>query len=319
MPQALRSHFQPLDRIKSSPRAGWCRPTSGTGRLGFTLVELLVVIGIIAVLIAILLPALSRARESGRSIACASKLRQLFICAQIQTQEHHGYYQLIGGLPTGCEPPDLNDPYSQKYSYLSVTLSAHSRILAPLSATLGAVMNSTRVMNYTNITPSGIVTEDDSGYIRNFLCPSQANSPSDLPLEMAYAAYNPVQVCVTEQQSYVYNEAILGYNDTYGRLHGCAAQIHQPATTFFAADGLGQSTSHYPGNNISIPLITIYNKQINRSATLADALAGTFAGDPQCFDLIRHNGKMNIACFDGHVETRSINSKDLAHIWVIAP
>jgi prepilin-type N-terminal cleavage/methylation domain-containing protein/prepilin-type processing-associated H-X9-DG protein len=84
-------------------------------RHGFTLVELLVVIGIIALLISLLLPALNRARSAARTTQCLSNLKQMGAA--------YGLYMINskGKLPAVYEPKEPDEPffYDRLRAYLT--------------------------------------------------------------------------------------------------------------------------------------------------------------------------------------------------------
>lgn len=105
----------------------------------FTLVELLVVIGIIALLIAILLPALTKARESAQKTACLSNLRQLGTCMQMYASEYKDF------IPIGFMD-------QMQFSYVANWNNA----------------NGTRVSQMGLLASAGIITDGKA-----FYCPSE--------------------------------------------------------------------------------------------------------------------------------------------------
>ncbi len=136
-------------------------------RHAFTLVELLVVISIIALLIALLLPALGSARESGRRISCGNQFRQMGLAWSSYSLDHND------SLPTMPHNSGLVDPFSTRV--IRVDASTYFAPLKGVDWRLGEFLRP-----YLD------------GTLRVTTCPSLLNAPWDDPGNTrAVACYAP--------------------------------------------------------------------------------------------------------------------------------
>ena len=269
----------------------------------FTLVELLVVIGIIALLISILLPALNRAREQAKATACLSQLRQIGTGMIMFAADHRNHMPLAGELwgTPNATPVALGDPSQVNYVYMTDSLPR----VCPLPAALAPYLGQAQLRIDS---PTDLRSDYNNGQVmRLFTCPSN--------VEQIQAGATQLSLFIMSnadgwkgpllQTSYAFNEGVLGWSNgligTHTRERGNLSRCSQTSDLVLLADASPRGTDGwivYNDHSDFDTLLNFYNGSFSNGAT--------DTGDPKLFDKVRHNGRMNILFLDGHGESCSI-------------
>ena len=280
-------------------------------RHGFTLVELLVVIGIIALLIGILLPALNRAKEAARLVACSNTCRTMAQAAMLHANDHKGYFQLAGlewaGSAWGgnSSPAGLQDSTQKKYTYFSDNGAPKP---APMSVALALELKvKVPTDNGTSMTQYMLRPE----FRRLFQCASHEDVLPGYTQRVDDGWSQPTLPGFNggEFMSYIFNEELLGIRErdkqqsVGGTPCGNSNRVRRASEVFLFCDGLPRG--NVAGGWYTVPATGAPDL---KHATLFWywQVHGLPNSDYKSFDYKRHKGKINIVFVDGHAGTFSL-------------